>query len=128
MRELREKHKRRERLYSTPVLIIVLVVSLFIARGAYGVMKKENESARHVEVLVEKVAELEARKGELRQNIEKLETEKGIEEEIKEKFSVSREGERVVVIVDQEETATASATSTVSWYERFLNIFKGSSR
>jgi cell division protein FtsB len=123
MRELQERQKIKKRLYSKPVLLILVAVTLLIMRGTYVVMKKERESARVVAVLQAKADELALRQTELKTSITRLETDEGIEGEIKERFNVSRPGEYVVVIVDAKDKASTTATTTTLWYKRLWSKF-----
>jgi len=47
--------------------------------------------------------DLEERKEALERNIETLSTDRGVEQEIRNKFEVSKEGERVIVLVDKKD-------------------------
>lgn len=118
MRELQSRQKMKRRLYSMPMLGLLLVLVVLAGRGAHGVLKKRHESAARIVELKNKIATMEERKEELNHDIEKLDTKEGIDEEIKEKFSVSREGEMVAVIVDKRNSATTSPGSSPSWYQR----------
>lgn len=62
--------------------------------------KKERDTRlRRIEQR-EVLDELEGREESLREEIERLSTERGIEEEVRSKFEVGKEGEEVVIIVD----------------------------
>ncbi|CAN5118576.1 hypothetical protein BH11PAT3_BH11PAT3_2940 [soil metagenome] len=124
MRELQQKQKAKQRLYSFPVLIILGLVTFLIAHGAYSVLKKKQESAVYVAELQTKVEDLSNHQYEVKSNISRLQTEEGIDTEIKKKFSVSKAGEHVVVIVDPRvPTSHVEATST-PWYTKFINKLK----
>lgn len=111
----------KKRLYSLPVLVVLLVVTVLILRGTYGVMKKQQESAEYVKDLKVKVASLKDRQEELKTDISKIQTDDGLETEIKNRFSVSKAGEHVAVIVDPEAEATNSATSTDNWFKKMIH-------
>ncbi len=95
-------------MYSWPILSILALVVFFLVKGAMGVMLKERESAGRLQTLESEAEQLEAREIELRSGIAKLQTQEGIMEEIKEKFSVTREGEYVAIIVDESLKATTT--------------------
>src|SRR4051812_24741836 len=109
MRELEHKQRVKKRMYSTPALVALAIVVVFMARGSYQVVEKMNESKTHVRDLESQVNTLKSRKVELERNINKLQTAEGVDSEIKGKFSVSKEGEKVAVIVD---ARTVGPTST----------------
>jgi cell division protein FtsB len=124
MRELEKKQRTKKRIYSIPVLVILLALTVLLAKGTYGVMKKRQESSNHVETLKAKLAELEDRKAELNKNIDRLSTPEGVDREIKEKFSVSKEGEEVAIIVDPKEPATTTEVESGPFYKRWWNTVK----
>ena len=115
MRELEHKQKLKRRIYSTPALIILALVAIILARGAYGVVAKMEESRAYVKELEAKVGTLKSRQTELETSIAKLQTAEGVDSEIKGKFSVSKEGEKVAVIVDARHEGATSTESNRSW-------------
>ncbi|MBX4189032.1 septum formation initiator family protein [Candidatus Parcubacteria bacterium] len=119
MRELQKRQRIKQRLYSTPALVVFVVFTLFLARGAVGIMLKERQSAADVLALEAKSIALSEEERRLNTEINKLKTEEGINEEIKQKFNVSAAGERVAVIVDSSKSSSSDASSTEPWYKRF---------
>lgn len=118
MRELEQKHKFRRRMYSLPSLIVLLIITGAMVRGAYLLMVKERASAKDAKLLLAKVETLREREGVLIKEINKLETPAGVEEEIKSKFNVAKEGERVAVIVDGPEEVATTTPTPKPWYKR----------
>jgi len=125
MRELREKQKVKNRLYSTPTLAILFIITLLIIRGAFGVMMKERESQRLVSDLEVKEQTLADHEIELKNSIDRLQTDEGLDSEIKEKYSVAKPGEHVVVIVDPRPLATTTASTSPPWYRAFWKSIIG---
>lgn len=117
MKELQRKQRIRRIVYSLPSLFILVVLAFLLARGAVRVVEQERESAARARVLAEKVAILTSREQELERSVASLQTEKGIKEEIKERFNVTEEGEHIAVIVDEQNIPTSTASSTISWYK-----------
>ncbi len=125
MKELQRKQKIRRNLYSTPSLIILFVITIFIFKGAVKIVNKERESSSRLGNLEEQVASMKLREEELKGGIAHLETEEGIKDEIRERFSVISAGEEVAVIVDEKRVATSTDTSGWPWYKRFWNAIIG---
>lgn len=119
MKELQRKQYIKRVLYSIPSLCLLALVSFFLAKGALGVLVKERESSKVVRGLEAKALAGERRQGELDASIERLGTEEGIVEEIKNKFSVTRQGEHVAIIVDERSAATSTGAVEKAWYKRF---------
>ena len=120
MREFQDKERRKRYLYSPIVLLLLSILVFFMAKGAASVMNKERESRAKVSELDKESQKLESRQKMLQANIGKLETEEGVIEEIRQKFNVTREGENVTIIVDnQEKLNTTSKDAT--WYKKWWN-------
>jgi len=129
MKELQQKQRIKRRIYSTPALVIFLIVIIFVVRGTYGVVMKDRESALSVANLKAKIATLSDRETQLKTEIARLGTDEGKDTLIKEKFSVSKAGEHVAVIVDEPNATSSSSAvrSEPNWLERlwrgFLNLW-----
>ncbi len=123
MKELQQKQKLKRKLYSTPALIALLVITIFAIRGAYGVVVKDRESQRYVDNLKAKITLLSARESELKVQIARLGTDEGIDTLIKEKFSVSKEGEKVAVILDRDDKSTSTSQVELNWLQKLWRGF-----
>lgn len=128
MKELQRRQKIRQILYSWPSIVVMALIAFFLIKGAFGVMVKERESARRVDDLEAKFGELNTRETELNEDISRLGTERGVEEEIRDKFSVTREGEFVAIIVDERRKATNTEMTTgeriKSWWQSLTGWMK----
>ena len=93
-------------LYSPLGVIAVGVLALLLARSAYGVYKKEALAQERANAALYELGELTARKEKMARTVTSLENKEGMEEALREKFPVAREGEEVFVIAGQDATAT----------------------
>lgn len=107
-------------LYSTPSVIAIGVLSIFIAKGAYGLVVTQHESAKERDLLTVKVNEETLREGELSQALAKLQTGEGQEEELKSKFNVAKNGEHVAIILDAKEATSTNSENGGSWWQKLL--------
>lgn len=117
MRELQRKQNFKKALYSIPSLILLAVLVFFLGKGALKILMVERKSAQTVEDLELEAASLEVREEELKGQIEALNTEEGIMEEIREKFSVTRAGEHVALIVEVKQ-AESTDDMDESWWSK----------
>lgn len=107
---------------SIAVLLILSVMFGFAVHDRYVV---EREMALR---LAKSEAELERetyRRAELAKKVEKLNTQQGIESEIRKNFDVAREGETVVVLVEEDRPMIEPLPATPSKgsiWQRFLNF------
>lgn len=88
-------------------------------------MEKERESSRRSRELEGQASVLTLREQELRDDITLLQTEEGIKDEIKERFSVTQEGEYLAVIVDDKRVSSSTNNSALPWYKRLLTAIMG---
>lgn len=95
-----EKRKIKQWIYSWPFLVLLVVISVFLAHGVWGVYQQELQTRINKNQRLTHLKELEVRKSALQDEINRLSTERGIEEEIRQKFEVAKEGESVIVIVE----------------------------
>lgn len=77
----------------------------------------------------QRVERLQAEHDELKQREEivssaalSVSTERGLEAEIREKFSVAKEGERVIVLVDDDEPNATTTKVKPTWWQRTLDL------
>ncbi len=73
-------------------------------------------------ISLQNVEELRLRNEELQNKIVRLSTVSGVEEEIRSKFSVAKEGENVVLVIDNKND-NASTTTTKKEFWTFISKF-----
>jgi len=103
MKEFQEhtgKMRRKKR--SKLVLLFMLVLIIFLARGSTSTYLKERESRIEVDRVMREKVELEKRYLVMSEQSEALKSDIGIESEIRSKFDVVKEGEGVIVIVEKD--------------------------
>lgn len=121
VKELERRQKLRRIIYSWPSLTLVAVVTFFLIKGAVGILSIERESAGKVKTLEAQSEALALRERTLKAEMERLQTDEGKVEAIKEKFSAVREGEFVAIIVDERHKATTTDKKGEVWYRKFWN-------
>lgn len=97
------KRKNNNNFWHSPFVLVVLFcfVVLFFY-NIVGLFKKERETSKKKELILFQIENLREKENKLNLDIEKLKTEEGIEETIRDKYQVVKEGEKMVVIVDDE--------------------------
>jgi cell division protein FtsB len=115
VKELRERQRLRRFLYSWLSLGVLAVITFFVVKGAFGIIQIERKSAERVRELEREATELTLREEKLKDEIEYLKTPDGVVDAIKDKFSVTREGEYVAIIVDERSRASSSEEEEAGW-------------
>jgi cell division protein FtsB len=91
-------------------------------------MEKERETAKKKDIILANIETLRKREDTLTTDINKLKTEDGIEETIRDKYQVVKEGEKMVTIVDEEKKnnveveAPVEDSSFLGWIKRLFKI------
>lgn len=76
-------------------------IIVFIFYSTIGVYRKSRNNLAQNKEEENKLAALEKRNAELENEIIRMESESGKEEEIRKKFNVAKQGEKILVIVDK---------------------------
>ena len=110
---------------SNPVLIILFFVVLIFAWNVFGFWRKMSETRKNREIVEAKVAELQKDHDRLSADISKLSSEEGVEDSIREKFGLAKEGEGLIIVVDDESDEKEDDKKNSNWFTSFFkNLFK----
>lgn len=96
-----EKRKLREIFFSKAVAGIVFVLAILLSISAYSRYTAERETREKRVDRAHELEELNMRAAALESKVNHLESERGIENAIREQFDVAKEGEEVIVVVDE---------------------------
>lgn len=102
MRNFQQKRGWRNIIESWPVIILLCLVLLVFGFGVVGFMGKMSATRENREIAENKLAELQSEKARLTLDIANLKTDRGVEENIREKFGLGKEGEDLIVVVDDQ--------------------------
>lgn len=111
-------------MHSKPVLIFLSILLSFFAWGIFSFWSKMRETSLNRAIIENKVAELEQQKEKLAVDIDKLKTEEGKEASIREKFGLAKEGEGLVVIVEDKAKPASPSISQGGFFSFIKNMFK----
>lgn len=87
-------------LSSLPVLVLVSLLFVYSVFVAYGAYERAAQAEAHVDDVRAELYDLEARAIEIDTELNKLGTQRGVEEELREKYNVGREGEQAILLVE----------------------------
>ncbi len=88
--------------FSWVTLLSLLLLSLLLARSVVGMYHKNARASERVQDARTELSKVEERRESLSKSLGHIKTTKGVEEELRRKFDVAREGEHLLVIVDKE--------------------------
>lgn len=96
--DYRARARFRRFLFSKTVAILLAGVFIVVAQAAWGMYEKSVEARERAARVASELEDLEARTARIRNDIERLSDERGIEEEIRTRFMVAKDGEEVLIL------------------------------
>jgi len=104
-------------------LIVLLIIFAIFAKGTWSVYQKASFAKGNRDRAEQELKSLIEREESLRAELERLGTERGVEEEIRQKFDVGRTGEQMVVLVDAPEPEKVVELEEASIWKRIGKLF-----
>jgi cell division protein FtsB len=111
MFDFHEKRKIKSLLYSKVVIFGLFLIAIVTSVAVYDRYVVAEEMEQKLEAKQAELSHLKQRAQALESKVKYLEDERGIEEELRNRFDVAREGEQVVVLIDQKKTGNEEASS-----------------
>ncbi|MBU1558134.1 septum formation initiator family protein [Patescibacteria group bacterium] len=123
MKDFNEKRKMNNIVYSKVSIFVLLVLIFFVGKGAWGaysdvILTKENK-----EIAEQQLRELEEREAKILDEILDLKTEEGQEREIRNKYRVVKEGEHMIMIVDEKNSNYLNTEEDKNFWKKTKEFF-----
>ena len=114
MFDFHEKRKIKSILYSKVVVGILLLIAVLLSVSVYNRFVAAKEMRVKLDSRRAALHELEQRAEMLRAKVEYLDNDRGIEEELRNRFDVAREGEKVIILVNKRKENESSTQENFS--------------
>lgn len=124
MSNIKRKKAWKNIFESKPVLAFLAIIVLAFAWSVMGFFLKMQGAIERKEISENQFAELKEKKEKLSSDIAKLKTDEGVEESIREKFGLAKEGEGLIVIVEDKNSADAIEAESGGLWSFLKNLFK----
>ena len=126
MLEFQEKKKLKRFIYSRLTVSLLLIVLFFLLKGVWNVYGKQQITRENYEETRVKLEALRARETKLSKDIEKLKTDEGVEQEIRDRYGLVKPGEEIIVIVDKsrENREDRLIYPEESFWQKIINWFR----
>ncbi len=124
MREYQERRYFKRLLHSRYMLAVLGIILVLCVRGVWGAYIKYEKSKDMAGRMKADLTALNEREISLNQSIDALRTDEGKEREARDRFGVVKEGEKMIVLVDNAPKSEFVATSSrEGFWDRFLGFF-----
>ena len=130
MFDFHEKRKIKSVLYSKPVFVLLVLLAILLSSAVYDRYLVAKETEKKLEEKEQDLKSLELRAEALEAKVEYLDDERGIEEELRNRFDVAKEDEQVVIILEDKDHETENDEGAVfvepsdGFFQSLLNFFK----
>lgn len=125
MKNYQGKKQNKNFFKSKFVLIFLLIILIIFISNVIKLAIKAIDTKEKKELAYNRIIELKKQKEKLEYDLQKLNTEKGIEENIREKFGLGKEGEGMIVLVEEENLSELNINKNKNNFFYFLkNLFK----
>ena len=122
--DFRERTKLRRALYAKPTILVIVAIASVSLSGAWNMYQKSKEAKANDDKANAALSALQTREAGLRSDIERLSTPRGQEEEIRDRFMVAKEGEKVIIITPPKDDTVHTVTVPEDEKRGFLDSLK----
>ena len=122
---LKAGHMRTKMFYSWAILFILIIFSGVLLFGVVDIIKKSQQTKKNKEVATKQLITLQGQNIQLESMVKDLKTEQGVESSIRDRFSMVKDGEEFVIIVDdtEKENIEDNKRNGRSFIQFFKNLF-----
>ncbi len=124
MIDFQQKRQFKKIIYSKISFVVLFILVIFLCRSTYDIYKKYKLSFDGYTETKKEYEGLKARKDMLESEISKLNTDGGMEKEIRGKFNVAKPGETVVTVINSSSSVTGINNSNKGFWSNLWGIFK----
>lgn len=124
MRNFQQKRGWKNIIESKPVLILFGILILFFAWNVFGFWSKMKETEKNKKIVEDKVTELTQQKDKFLSDINSLNTDQGKEKLFRENFGLAKEGEGVIVVVEDKNLPLVVKPDSSGFWGFIKNLFK----
>ncbi|MBI3888176.1 septum formation initiator family protein [Candidatus Nomurabacteria bacterium] len=124
MRNFQQKRGWRNIFQSKPVLALFGILILVFAYNILGLWNKMQDTEKNKKIAEDKVAELLQQKKKLTTDINSLNTTEGKEKLFRENFGLAKDGEDLIVVVDDKNSPAVPKPASSGFFGFLKNLFK----
>lgn len=114
--------KKYESPWMKVAIVAMVLLVIVLIRATWSVYQKSVHTAAKRDQVAREMEHLEDRQEFLIHETARLQTEEGIDEEIRDQFGFAEAGERVFIILDDTE-ATTTEVAEISFWQRLMMWF-----
>ena len=120
-----QNNKKKNFMHSRAALSVLGILVILLGGSALSVYEKSRDVVRNKRLAEDNLESLKKKQAELKEKIDGLKTDAGMEEAIRDKYRAVKEGEGLIVIVDENASASGSrsAPPEKNWWQAVKDFF-----
>jgi cell division protein FtsB len=121
---VRRRYRMRRFFANKIAFVVVLLLLVILTQAAVGMYYKAKETKVKRDIVAQELERLKAREAELEAENTRLSSGRGIEEEIRDRYLVAKEGERVAIISggDTSPQNQPKIETQENWWDDLLSL------
>ncbi len=127
MLDLKRKNKGIRKIYLKVIIVVLAVLVLFAGNATWNLYLKYREAKFNRDITQNELKKLQKREKAILLELNKLNTDRGVEGELRKKFGIVKKGENVIVVINPKSDKTSSGKDikkqNFSLWSKFLNLF-----
>lgn len=124
MDDFRQKQKMRKVMYSKWMFGVLGLLLCVMVWKTWGIFQKERMAHRVLEESRLEHAALAQQAEELSTDIDHLNTEEGLEEVVRDRYGVAKDGEQVIVLIEEESTEFSKEGEETGFWAKVKAFFR----
>jgi hypothetical protein len=108
------------------IVLALAVIASFLLFSNWKIFQKFKDSVSFRQTAEANLKDESGREAQLKIKVTELQTESGLEKEIRERFPVAKPGEEVIMIIpgNNSEATSDSGANSGGWWQKFLKWLK----
>ena len=103
MTQNQSKNSLNKIIYSKVMVTVLLIFLVLLSYSVFSLYKKRNEALTKARAAQTELSRAKAKQEQIDSSLDKLSTPEGIEDAIRDKFQVVKDGEELIVVTDPEQ-------------------------
>jgi peptidoglycan hydrolase CwlO-like protein len=102
MNRLKRKRKIGDLLESKWILALFIIIAVFLSNTALKMYSKSMQTKEYLQTTEKEFSNLQGQLSAVSDDLDKIYSDTGFEKEVREKFNLAKEGEKAIMIIEEE--------------------------
>jgi len=119
--DINKRHKNTGNFWNSKIVLVLFVLlAIFLGNSALKMYSRSSETEKYYKAVDHEFVSLESRYESVTKDLEYIKSNTGLERELRSKFDLAKEGEKAILIIEEEIPPLPEARKRTIW-ERIVN-------